>query len=91
VNYALIVSRVVVDKAAELHILSVRRGLSLEDAMRLLSQRPHGTVGRVQRMPADLPAPGDVLQLGAESRWQGMVTSTATRRERRLRDLGGRP
>jgi hypothetical protein len=40
---------------------------------------------------ADLPAPGEVLRLDAGNRGAPMVNSTASRRERRLRDLGGRP
>jgi hypothetical protein len=91
-SYALTVSRVVVeDRTTELHVLAVHRDLALKDAMRLLAERPPGTVGRVQRMPADLPEVGEVLWLEAAPRGQTVVTSTASRRERRLRDLGGRP
>ena len=79
------------DRITELHVLAVHRDLALEDAMRLLGQRPPGTVGHLRRLPADLPEPGEVLRLEAGGRWQAMVTSTASRRERRLRDLGGRP
>jgi hypothetical protein len=67
----------------------VHRDLALDEAIRLLGQRPPGTVGRVQRLPADLPEVGQVLRLDAESRWQGTINSTASRRERRLRDLAG--
>jgi hypothetical protein len=90
--YALIVSRVaMVDRTTELHVLAVHQALELEEAMHLLAQRSPSTVGRVQRMPADLPEPGDVLRLEAGGPWQTVATSTASRRERRQRDLGGRP
>jgi hypothetical protein len=94
-SYALVVSRVAVeDRTTELNVLAVTRGLALEDALRLLAERPAGTVGRVQRLPADLPAPGDVVQLEAEPRRFGQVTpadnSMAARRERRQRAMGGK-
>jgi hypothetical protein len=95
-SYALVVSRVAVeDRTTELNVLAVTTGLALEDALRLLAERPAGTVGRVQRLPADLPAPGDVVQLEAEPRRFGQVTpadnSMAARRERRQRAMGGKP
>jgi hypothetical protein len=94
-SYALVVSRVAVeDRTTELNVLAVTTGLALEDALRLLAERPAGTVGRVQRLPADLPAPGDVVQLEAEPRRFGQVTpadnSMAARRERRQRAMGGK-
>jgi hypothetical protein len=91
VSYSVIVARArTAGTVTELHVLAVHRDLALEDAMRLLGQRPPGTVGHLRRLPADLPKIGKVLRLDTEGRWQGMVTSTATRRGRRLRDLGGR-
>jgi hypothetical protein len=91
-NYAVVVARVTTeDRTTELHVLAVRRDLTLDEAMRLLGQRPPGTVAHLRRLPADLPEPGEVLRLEAENRGQTVVTSTASRRERRLRDLGGRP
>ena len=72
----------------ELRVLAVYRDLALEDAMRLLGQRPAGMVGRVQRMPADLPAPGDVLQL--DPREQPFNALPAHRGRPRSR-AGGQP
>jgi hypothetical protein len=65
--------------------------IALADAMRLLSERPPGTVGHLRRLPADLPEVGEVLRLEAALQGQTAVSSTASRRERRLRDLGGKP
>jgi hypothetical protein len=91
-TYAVIVSRAAVeDQTTELHVLTVTKDLALDEAMRLLGERPRGTVGRIQRLPADLPEPGEVLRLEAGGSWRTAVTSTASRRERRQRDLGGRP
>jgi hypothetical protein len=91
-TYAVIVARVAVEgRATELHVLAVYQDLALDEAMRLLGQRPPGTVGHLRRLPADLPEPGEVLRLEAENRAQTVISSTASRRERRLRDLGGRP
>jgi hypothetical protein len=91
-TYAVVVARAVVeDRITELTVLAVRRDLALADAMRVLAERPPGTVGRVRRLPADLPEIDDVLRLEAVPRGQTVVTSTASRRERRLRDLGSRP
>jgi hypothetical protein len=92
VTYAVVVgTATMVDRSTELHVLAVHQGLELADAMRLLAERPAGTVGRVQRLPADLPEPGDVLRLEAGGSWRTAVTSTASRRERRQRDLEGKP
>jgi hypothetical protein len=93
-GYALIVSRVVVvDRTTEQHVLAVRRDLALEEALRLLAERPAGTVGHLRRLPADLPAPGEVVRLDAEVRWAAAPAdnSVAARRERRQRALGGKP
>jgi hypothetical protein len=91
-SYAVVVgTATMVDRTTELTVLAVTKDLALDEAMRLLGQRPPGTVGRVQRLPADLPEPGDVLRLEAGGSWRTAVTSTASRRERRQRDLGGRP
>ena len=91
-TYAVIVARAEIEnRITELHVLAVRRDLELEDAMRLLGERPPGTVGHLRRLPADLPEPGEVLRLEAGGSWRTAVTSTASRRERRQRDLGGRP
>jgi hypothetical protein len=94
--YALIVARVTMeDRTALLHVLAVSTGLALEDALRLLGERPAGTVGHLRRLPADLPEVGEVLRLEAEPRRFGQVTpadnSMAARRERRQRALGGKP
>jgi hypothetical protein len=92
-SYAVVVgTATMVDRTTELTVLAVTKDLALDEAMRLLGQRPPGTVGRVQRLPADLPEPGEVLRLeAAGGSWRTAVTSTASRRERRQRDLGGRP
>ena len=95
-SYALVVSRVAVeDRTTELNVLAVTTGLALEDAMHLLGRRPPGTVAHLRRLPADLPAPGDVLRLEAEPRRFGQVTPAsngmAARRERRQRAMGGKP
>jgi hypothetical protein len=91
-TYAMVVARAAVeDRTTELHVLAVHQGLDLEDTMRLLGQRPAGMVGHLRRLPADLPEVGETLRLDAVSQRQTVVTSTASRRERRLRDLGGRP
>jgi hypothetical protein len=91
-SYAVVVgTATMVDRTTELTVLAVTKDLALDEAMRLLGQRPAGTVGRVQRLPADLPEPGEVLRLEAGGSWRTAVTSTASRRERRQRDLGGRP
>ena len=94
-TYALITARVTMeDRTALLHVLAVHRDLALEDAMRLLAERPAGTVGHLRRLPADLPAPGDVVQLEAEPRRYGQVAPAsngmAARRERRQRAMGGK-
>ena len=92
-SYALIVARVTLeDRTALLHVLAVHRDLALADALRLLGERPPGTVGHLRRQPADLPAPGDVLRLEAEIRWPGTPASNgvAARRERRQRAMGGK-
>jgi predicted RNA binding protein YcfA (HicA-like mRNA interferase family) len=54
-------------------------------------RHPAGGVVTVSSTPAELPAVGEVLRLDTENRWQGTINSTVSRRERRLRDLGGRP
>jgi hypothetical protein len=95
-TYAVIVALVTLeDRTALLHVLAVTTGLALADAMRLLAGRPAGTVGRVQRLPVDLPEIGDVVQLEAEPRRFGQVTPAsngmAARRERRQRAMGGKP
>ena len=93
-GYALVVSRVaVVDRTTELHVLAVTKDLALADAMRLLGERPAGTVGRIQRLPADLPEIGEVLRLDAETRWPGTpaTNGVAARRGRRQRALGSKP
>ena len=91
-TYAVVVgTATMVDRTTELTVLAVHRDLELEAAMRLLGQRPPGTVGHLRRLPADLPEPGEVLRLEAGGSWRTVVTSTASRRERRQRDLGGRP
>jgi hypothetical protein len=95
-GYALIVSRVAVeDRTTELHVLVVHRDLALEDAMRLLGERPAGTVGHLRRLPTELPEVGAVLRLEAERARFGQVTpadnSVAARRERRQRAMGSKP
>jgi hypothetical protein len=91
-SYAVVVgTATMVDRTTELTVLAVTKDLALDEAMRLLGQRPPGTVGRVQRLPADLPEPGEVLRLEAGGPWRTAVTSTASRRERRQRDLEGKP
>ena len=91
-RYAVIVGTTTTEnRITAWHVLAVHRDLALEETMRLLGERPPGTVGRVQRLPADLPEPGEVLRLEAGGSWRTAVTSTASRRERRQRDLGGRP
>jgi hypothetical protein len=92
-GYALIVAKVAMeDRTALMHVLAVHRDLPLDEAMRLLADRPPGTVGHLRRQPADLPAPGEVLRLEAEIRWPGTPASNgvAARRERRQRAMGGK-
>jgi hypothetical protein len=92
VTYAVIVSRVTVeDRATEFRVLAVHQNLELEAAMRLLGERPPGTVAQLRRLPADLPAVGEVLRLDAGRQGPATVSSMATRRERRRRDLGSKP
>jgi hypothetical protein len=81
------------DRTALLHVLAVTTGLALEDALRLLGERPAGTVGHLRRLPVDLPEVGEVLRLDAETRWPGTPAdnSVAARRERRQRSLGAKP
>jgi hypothetical protein len=89
VTYVLIVSQVaIVDRLTELHVLAVTTGLVLEDALRLLGQRPAGTVGRVMRLPADLPAPGEVLQLDPKGQ---LFNPPASQRGRPRTRAGGQP
>jgi hypothetical protein len=93
-GYALTVSRVVVeDRTALMHVLAVTTNLELADALRLLGERPAGTVGRVQRLPFALPEVGAVLRSEAEPRRFGQVTPAsngmAARRGRRQRAMGG--
>ena len=95
-GYALIVAKVAMeDRTALMHVLAVHRDLPLDEAMRLLADRPPGTVGHLRRQPADLPAPGDVLRLEPEPRRYGQVAPAsngmAARRERRQRAMGGKP
>jgi hypothetical protein len=64
VSYALIVGTATLEnRITELRILAVHRDLALEEAMRLLDGRPEGTVGHIQRLPADLPEVGAVVRL----------------------------
>jgi hypothetical protein len=89
--YAVIVGTATMEnRTTELHVLAVHRDLALHEAMRLLGERPPGTVGHLRRLPADLPAPGDVLRIDAAVRWPGTpaTNSMAARRERRQRALG---
>jgi hypothetical protein len=90
--YAVIVGTATMEnRTTELHVLAVHRDLALHEAMRLLGERPPDTVGHLRRLPADLPAVGEVLRLDARGQGPVTVNSTASRRERRLRDLTGRP
>ena len=91
-RYAVIVGTTTTENwITALHVLAVHRDLTLEEAMRLLGERPADTIGRVQRLPADLPAIGEVRRLDAENQGPAMVNSTAARRERRRRDLESKP
>ena len=88
-TYAVIVSQVaIVDRLTELHVLAVTTGLVLEDALRLLGQRPAGTVGRVMRLPADLPAVGEVLRLDPREQ---AFNAPASHRGRPRTRAGGQP
>jgi hypothetical protein len=94
-TYALIVGTATLDGAVTLlRVEAVHQGLELAAAMRLLAERPAGTVARVQRQPADLPAVGEVLRLEPEPRRYGQVApadnGVAARRERRQRAMGGK-
>jgi hypothetical protein len=91
-RYAVIVGTTTKEnRIAEWHVLAVHRDLALEEAMRLLGERPPSTVGRVQRLPADLPAVGAVLRLDRRSQEPATINSMAARRARRRRDLGSKP
>jgi hypothetical protein len=71
VTYAVVVSRAHIEgTVTELYVVAVHQGLELADAMRLLGERPAGTVGRIQRLPAALPEVGEVLRHDA----RGQVT-----------------
>jgi hypothetical protein len=86
-TYALIVGTATTEnRITELHVLAVHRDLALADAMRLLGERPAGTVGRIQRLPAELPVPGEVLRLEGE---QATFNPRAARRGQRQRDHAG--
>jgi hypothetical protein len=89
-SYVLIVGTATTEnRITELLVLAVHRDLALEDAMRLLGERPAGTVGRIQRLPADLPEIGAVLLLDPTGQ---LFNGSAARRGRRQRDhTGGRP
>jgi hypothetical protein len=95
-TYAVVVAQVRLEGAlTELHVLAVHRDLELEDGMRLLGQRPEGTVAHLRRLPVDdLPAPGEVLRLEPAKPRHGQVApadnSVAARRERRQQALGGK-
>jgi hypothetical protein len=88
--YAVIVGTTTTENwITALHVLAVHRDLTLEEAMRLLGERPADTVGRVQRLPADLPEIGAVLLLDPKGQ---LFNGPAARRGRRRRDhTGGRP
>jgi hypothetical protein len=87
--YAVVLSQVaIVDRLTELHVLAVHRDLALEDALRLLGERPAGTVGRVMRLPVDLPAPGEVLQLDPKGQ---LFNPPASQRGRPRTRAGGQP
>jgi hypothetical protein len=89
-TYALIVGTATTEnRITELHVLAVHRDLALADAMRLLGERPAGTVGRIQRLPADLPEIGEVLRLDAKPQ---LFNPPAAHRGQRQRDqAGGKP
>ena len=90
-RYAVIVGTTTTENwITALHVLAVHRDLTLEEAMRLLGERPPGTVGHLRRLPADLPETGEVLRLDAGGQGPVTVNSMASRRERRQRDLGGK-
>jgi hypothetical protein len=81
-SYVLIVGTATTEnRIADLHVLAVTKDLPLADAMRLLGERPAGTVGRIQRLPAALPEVGAVLRFDA----QGRATFNRPRR------AGGQP
>jgi hypothetical protein len=95
-GYAVIVGTTTLEDAITLlRVEAVHQGLELGAAMALLARRPAGTVGRVQRLPAELPVPGAVLRLDPTKPRFGQVTpadnSMAARRERRQRVLGSKP
>ena len=70
-------------------VRAVAAPLTLEEALAQLAQRHAGEIGRVLRLPAELPAPGSVLKDGdaaalTRSPWQAKRQVAA--RHRRLRD-----
>jgi hypothetical protein len=88
-SYALVVSRVaMIDRTTELHVLAVTTGLALEDAMHLLGRRPPGTVAHLRRLPADLPAVGEVLRLDPREQ---AFNAPASQRGRPRTRAGGQP
>jgi hypothetical protein len=90
--YAVIVGTTTTENwITALHVLAVHRDLTLEEAMRLLGERPADTIGRVQRLPADLPAIGEVLRLDLRSQGPATVNAMTARRARRRRDLESKP
>jgi hypothetical protein len=88
-TYALIVGTATTEnRITELHVLAVHRDLALADAMRLLGERPAGTVGRIQRLPADLPEIGEVLRLDPREQ---AFNAPASQRGRPRTRAGGQP
>ena len=87
-TYACVIAHVVTwgDEAT---VRAVAAPLTLEEALAQLAQRHAGEIGRVLRLPAELPAPGSVLKDGdpaalPRSPWQAKRQVAA--RHRRLRD-----
>jgi hypothetical protein len=89
-SYALVVGTATMEnRITALLVLAVHRDLAFEDAMRLLGERPAGTVGHLRRLPADLPEIGEILQLDA--RGQARFNASPSHRGRPRTHTGGQP
>jgi hypothetical protein len=89
VSYAVVVARAHMEgTVTELAVLAVTTGLALEDAMHLLGRRPPGTVAHLRRLPADLPAVGEVLRLDPREQ---AFNAPASQRGRPRTRAGGQP
>jgi hypothetical protein len=88
-HFALIIAQAVVTGADSivLEVASVSPDLTLEMALAQLARRPRGTAAIIRRLPAALPAPGDVLSGDARPSLAARQAVAMARRAKRQRDL----